>query len=539
MIRSWSLLCALLFSLSASAATFTVTSSAGSGAGTLRQAILDANAAPGLDQIRFAVTNVTLTNFGPPITGPVDIDGTVGTGRVVITGVLVDGSTIIDFQPGSSGSSARNMIFRNAYYFVRTNGVTDISIASNLGNSGFLGSIYVSRSSRVSVTDNFINFFELTVIMSSEVTVLRNTASAMRVILSSAVTVGSNGNGNRFGQVEIVSSAATIAFNTVDTADTITTFGGIDVHFLSSTPPPALSIVKNIVRNAPKGIRIEDSNTGVLLSQNLLTGNGIGIDLDSDGPTPNDPAPDADSGANNRQNYPVLAAAQLIGGSLTAAGTLTSAPLTPYVLEFFSSSAADPEARTYLGTTNVTTDATGNAAFNATLATTGAAAGDVVTATARNAVTNDTSELSAPLAVIAPGTLSLAQSAYTVNEVDGTVAVTVLRSGGSDGTVTVAYTTANGSATAPEDYVTTSGTLVFGPGVTSQTVNVPIAPGGAVEPDETFTFTLSNPTNGAQLGAPSQAVVTIVDAAMIPALSTWMLIALFAALAAVTLMRLR
>ena len=43
----------LLLVSSLSAATFTVTSTANSGPGTLRQAILDANASPGTDTINF------------------------------------------------------------------------------------------------------------------------------------------------------------------------------------------------------------------------------------------------------------------------------------------------------------------------------------------------------------------------------------------------------------------------------------------------------------------------------------------------------
>lgn len=45
----------LVCAASANAATFTVTSSADSGAGTLRDAILQANALPGRDKIRLTV----------------------------------------------------------------------------------------------------------------------------------------------------------------------------------------------------------------------------------------------------------------------------------------------------------------------------------------------------------------------------------------------------------------------------------------------------------------------------------------------------
>jgi hypothetical protein len=61
--------------------------------------------------------------------------------------------------------------------------------------------------------------------------------------------------------------------------------------------------------------------------------------------------------------------------------------------------------------------------------------------------------------------------------------------------VSVAYATADGTATAGSDYTATSGTLVFAPGQTSKTVAVPILGDTAYESDETFTLTLSNPVN--------------------------------------------
>ena len=65
--------------------------------------------------------------------------------------------------------------------------------------------------------------------------------------------------------------------------------------------------------------------------------------------------------------------------------------------------------------------------------------------------------------------------------------------------VSVAYATADGTATAGSDYTATSGMLVFAPGETSKTLAVPIVGDTTGEPDETFTLTLSNPVN-ARLG---------------------------------------
>jgi hypothetical protein len=75
--------------------------------------------------------------------------------------------------------------------------------------------------------------------------------------------------------------------------------------------------------------------------------------------------------------------------------------------------------------------------------------------------------------------------------------------------VTVQYATADGSATAPGDYLSRSGTLTFQPGETSKTIAVPVVGDTVGEPSEAFTVTLSAPTNAALLRA--QAVGTVSD----------------------------
>jgi hypothetical protein len=72
---------------------------------------------------------------------------------------------------------------------------------------------------------------------------------------------------------------------------------------------------------------------------------------------------------------------------------------------------------------------------------------------------------------------------------------TVTLSTPSGQTVTVAYATANGTATAGSDYTATSGTLTLPPGTTTGTVSVPITGDIAVEPNETFFVNLSAPVN--------------------------------------------
>ena len=77
------------------------------------------------------------------------------------------------------------------------------------------------------------------------------------------------------------------------------------------------------------------------------------------------------------------------------------------------------------------------------------------------------------------------------------------------GPVTVAYSTANGTATAGSDYVASNGTLTFAAGETSKTVHVDISGDTVFEGNETFAVTLSN-ASGATL-ADATAVGTIVN----------------------------
>ncbi len=94
--------------------------------------------------------------------------------------------------------------------------------------------------------------------------------------------------------------------------------------------------------------------------------------------------------------------------------------------------------------------------------------------------------------------------AGTVNAV-----FTVSLSAPSPQTVTIAYATADGSATAAGDYQARAGVLTFSPGVTTLTVVVPVNGDTNDEPDETFFVTLSSPVNATI--ADAQGVGTILN----------------------------
>lgn len=98
------------------------------------------------------------------------------------------------------------------------------------------------------------------------------------------------------------------------------------------------------------------------------------------------------------------------------------------------------------------------------------------------------------------------------------MAFVVSLSSASTSTVTVRYATSNGTASSSSDYTSTSGTLTFAPGVTSQTVTVKVRGDTTVEPDETFTVTLSRPS-GATIARKTATGTIVNDDASTPTVS--------------------
>jgi len=146
--------------------------------------------------------------------------------------------------------------------------------------------------------------------------------------------------------------------------------------------------------NGGAGIAIGPGTNNAVRGNSIFANGALGIDLGEDGVTPNHvggPIP----GANQYQNYPVLTSV-LIGTNTAVQGTLNSAANSTYQLDFFSNDVPDPsgygEGQTYLGSSAVTTDGNGNAAFTFNPATS-VSLGNWVTATATDPVGN-TSEFS-------------------------------------------------------------------------------------------------------------------------------------------------
>ncbi len=111
------------------------------------------------------------------------------------------------------------------------------------------------------------------------------------------------------------------------------------------------------------------------------------------------------------------------------------------------------------------------------------------------------------------GTLKFSSSTFQVIEGSGVATITVERSRGETGAVSVDVMTFDGSAVDGLDYTGVAGTLTWGHGDGgNKTLMVPITDDDEAEGNETIELLLANPTGGAVLDAQrGEAVLTVVD----------------------------
>ena len=255
-----------------------------------------------------------------------------------------------------------------------------------------------------------------------------------------------------------------------------------------------------IAYNVGAGVNVDNGNDNSVLTNSIFGNILAGIVLN------------AGNNANNLQIPPVLTVATPHATSTYIQGTLTAAPGTTYTVQFFSNptkpAAGFEQGQVPLYTTQVTTDASGNAVI-AQRCRRPSPAGQWVTATATDPA-GDTSVFSGAVETIPVG-VQFSAPTYSVSESGGAATVTVTRTGNLGEIDTVDFTIGGGSAVAGTDYSPVSGTLVFNPGVSSQTFNVPVIDAQKVGGSVTLNLTLSNPTNDATLGNPSASTLTILD----------------------------
>jgi uncharacterized delta-60 repeat protein/uncharacterized repeat protein (TIGR01451 family) len=111
----------------------------------------------------------------------------------------------------------------------------------------------------------------------------------------------------------------------------------------------------------------------------------------------------------------------------------------------------------------------------------------------------------------APGSVTFVSTNFFAMENDGYALVTLARTNGITGTISVDYVTTNGTAISGNRYVGTNGTVVFADGETKKQIRIPLINNSTADGNQNFSVTLSNPIGGATIINDKTAVVTIVD----------------------------
>lgn len=133
--------------------------------------------------------------------------------------------------------------------------------------------------------------------------------------------------------------------------------------------------------------------------------------------------------------------------------------------------------------------------------------------TATGTITND--DVAATLPTLAIGDASVTEG----NDGTAYLSFTVTLSKAAASAVSVTYASANGTATAGQDYQAVSGTLTFAAGETSKIIRVPVIGDKVVEANEALTITLSKPSGATLADASGTGTITNDDVTPPPTVS--------------------
>jgi len=392
---------------------------------TLREAITSANknadvngdvvavGAYGTDTINFNIAGTgvhTIAPFPalPTITDPVIIDGYTQPGSRANTQTVEDDAVLLIELNGANtldangltitaGNSTIRGLVINRFTGASGSARNSIALSGGGGNGiegNFLGTDAAGRTG-LPFADNAVSIES-----GSDNNLIGGIAPSARNVISGnanvALLVATSGNiiqGNFIGTQRDgrnpLGNHQGIGFVGV---------GNANNNLVGGTVPGAGNI---IAFNDMQGVLGEAAaGTGNAILGNSIFGNGngaLGIDWLPEGPTLNDIG-DEDDGFNNLQNFPVISTVQGGFPSVTLTGSLNSMPNTVFRLEFFGNAGANSSGfgggEFFLGSTDVMTDASGDASYNVTLGVPGTPASIAYTATATDPAGN-TSEFSA------------------------------------------------------------------------------------------------------------------------------------------------
>jgi trimeric autotransporter adhesin len=362
-------------------ATFTVINTNDSGPGSLRQAILDANAAitEGIDQIHFAIPGtgphiISPPSALPPVADPVVMDGytqsgassnTLVTGNNAVLKIRLDGNSAANNVPGLTLWGGNSTVRGLAITRFKSGSGDGIEVFSddNLVEGNFIG-VNTDGVTRQANGGNGISISGANNLIGGATPGARNLISGNTgdgIELNGSSATNNRVLGNIIGGTTAVPNSGNGVLITGNAHDNA--IGGL-------LPGYANLIAFNGAVGISVAAAVANTNN-VFRGNSIYSNSALGIDLGAAGATLND-SNDADTGANQLQNFPVLVRATTNSpGQVSIAGSLSSAANTSYSLDFYASASLDSsgfgEGQFYLGSTDLMTDAGGQANFEVSL----------------------------------------------------------------------------------------------------------------------------------------------------------------------------
>jgi parallel beta-helix repeat protein len=260
-------------------ATFTVSTLADAGAGSLRQALLDANATAGADVITFQVAGTIRLKSGalPAVTDVINIDGTTapGFGGTPLVEVDAKGFGGLRFNAGSAGSALRSLGLVNAAGDGVTLNAGDITVVGNYIGLGLNGQSPAGNSGNgLTITASSSTDFIGGRLARERNVISGNGGNGIALVGSTNVTVQNNFIGTDAG--------GTLARGNRGNGILLTAFAG--GNLLGGTETGGNDPTNGVFVRPPDGNVISgNTGNGVLLNgganDNTLEGNFIGTDV--------------------------------------------------------------------------------------------------------------------------------------------------------------------------------------------------------------------------------------------------------------------
>ncbi len=425
-----------------SAADFVVLTAADSGPGSLREAIVAANAAPGADRVVFNIPGVGVQVISvatplPQITDSLEIDGYTQPGAKP-NSLPVGSDAVILIQLQGSQNAPDGLIITASNCTIRGLAVTNF-IRQNpfFATGGFAAAVRGGSGSKIEGCFLGVGADGATarpngvgIDVSAGGTVVGGTSPAQRNVISGnliqgmVVTgdgtrivgnyVGTDATGTRavpnptgiqfagHHTTSLVGGTVPGAANLISgnfmglglgaqanqllssVADGVTVQGNFVGTAVNGVDPlgngqgividgshnliggSTASAGNTVASNQSMGVVVRSGTGNSILSNSIYANNTLNLSLDPAGRAiPNDIG-DGDTGPNNKQNFPAIESVAIANNSASVKGNLNSTPNTQFTIQLFSESQSLTDSKqTCLGSTNVTTNANGDASFTA------------------------------------------------------------------------------------------------------------------------------------------------------------------------------